>query len=332
VGDATGLILGLIAAAMWGTLDVLVAFAGRRIGGVASAALVVGSSCLMILALAVVTGTGLPSDPSSLTLALAAGSVSSIGFACFYTALRLGPVSVVSPTVAVYGGLASVLAIVFLGERPAAIQLLGAAAATAGIALIGLTFGRGRGRPRFSGPGVPFALVSLVAWSVSIVLLSIPIREAGWLSASAAARIANALLLVGLWVIVWRRGAARPGEPALAPEPELPLDVEALTAGGHPGALDGESGPAPRGRALAAMLGRHHVEILLAAGFLETCGFIAFSYALGVAPAWLVSLASSLGPTVTVAAGVVLFGERPRPVQWAGIGLVFAGIALVAIG
>ncbi len=332
MGDVTGLVLGLVAAAMWGTLDVLVAFAGRRIGGVASAALVVGSSCLIVLAVAVLTGTGLPSDPRMLGLALLAGSVSSIGFACFYTALRLGPVSVVSPTVAVYGGLASVLAIVFLGERPAAIQLAGAAAATVGIALAGLSFAGG-GRPRFSGPGVPFALVSLVAWSVSIVLLSVPIREAGWLSASSAARIANASLLVGLWVVVRARGATRPGEPALAPEPEPPIDVAALTAGGGSGpSVAAPVGARGRGAALAAILGRHPVELMLVAGVLETLGFVAFSYALGVAPAWLVSLASSLGPTVTVTAGVILFAERPRRVQWAGIALVFAGVALVAVG
>jgi drug/metabolite transporter (DMT)-like permease len=29
---------------------------------------------------------------------------------------------------------------------------------------------------------------------------------------------------------------------------------------------------------------------------------------------------------------VMLLGERPRRVQWAGIALVFAGIALVAVG
>ena len=89
--------------------------------------------------------------------------------------------------------------------------------------------------------------------------------------------------------------------------------------------------PGPGAR-LSAVLSAHPYRILVIGGTLESIGFVAFTYGLEVAPAWLVALASSLGPMVTVAAGIALFGERPRPAQWAGIALVFAGIALVAIG
>jgi len=319
----SGLALGLLAAAMWGTLDVLVAFAGRRVGGVTSAAGVVGTSCLLVLGYGLITGAAFPTDLRVVLMAAAAGAISSIGFVCFYTALRLGPVSVVSPTVAVYGGLASLLAVVVLGERPAPVQVAGAVAATIGIAVAGITFGRGTGRPRFSGPGVPFALVSLVAWSVSIVVLAQPIREAGWLQASMVTRIVNASLLVAMFLVVRRRstGIGAFDMLPLAPEPEPPIDV-----------LAGPMGGSAARTHLRDRLGAHPYALLVAAGFLETFGFVAFAYGLQIAPAWLVSLASSLGPLVTVSAGVLLFGERPRPVQWAGIGLVFCGIALVALG
>ncbi len=320
----SGLALGLMAAAMWGTLDVLVAFAGRRVGGVTSATAVVGTSCLLIVGYGLATGAPFPTDPNAILLAAASGAVSSVGFACFYTALRLGPVSVVSPTVAVYGGLASLLAVVVLGERPAPVQVAGAVAATVGIAVAGITIGRGGRRPSFSGPGVPFALVSLVAWSVGIVLLAQPIREAGWLGASMVARIVNAGTLVALYLVVRRRGIVPSDMPPLAPEPEPPIDLEAVS----PSPAGGTAG----GRRIRDRLGAHPYALLVTAGFLETFGFVAFAYGLQVAPAWLVSLASSLGPTVTVTAGVLLFHERPRPVQGAGIGLVFAGIGLVALG
>jgi len=324
VDVTSGLALGLLAAAMWGTLDVLVAFAGRRVGGVTSAVAVVGTSCILVVGYGVASGAAFPTDPRSVLLAGAAGAISSVGFACFYTALRLGPVSVVSPTVAVYGGLASLLAVVVLGERPAPVQVAGAVAATIGIAVAGITIGRGARRPRFSGPGVPFALVSLVAWAVSIVVLAQPIREVGWLGASMVARIVNAGTLVGLYLVIRWRGTAPADMPPLAPEPGPPIDVEAEMAG-RPGAASDRVPPHAR-------LSAHPYALLVTAGFLETFGFVAFAYGLQVAPAWLVSLASSLGPTVTVTAGVILFHERPRPVQWAGIGLVFAGIGLVALG
>jgi drug/metabolite transporter (DMT)-like permease len=330
MGDPTGLLLGLFAAGMWGTLDVLVAFAGRRVGGVASAAGVVGTSCLLVVGYGLATGVGPPADPRAFTLAVASGAISSVGFATFYTALRLGPVSIVSPTAAVYGGFASLLAVILLGERPAPVQALGAVAATVGIALAGISLQRGSGRPRFSGPGIPFALVSLVAWSVSIVVLAVPIREVGWLSASMAARPASALILFGVLWVVRRRGAGVGDMPPLAPEPQVPIDI--ATVGDEAWGPGDITGSRARRDRIAARLGRHPYSILVVAGFLETGGFVAFAYGLQVAAAWLVSLASSLGPIVTVSAGVLLFAERPRTVQWLGIGLVLAGVGLVAVG
>ena len=330
MGDPTGLLLGLFAAGMWGTLDVLVAFAGRRVGGVASAAGVVGTSCLLVVGYGLATGVGPPTDPRAFAFAVAAGAISSVGFATFYTALRLGPVSIVSPTAAVYGGFASLLAVILLGERPAPVQALGGVAATVGIALAWISLQRGAGRPRFAGPGIPFALVSLVAWSVSIVVLAVPIREVGWLSASMAARPANALILLGVLWVVRRRGTGVGDMPPLAPEPQVPIDI--ATVGDEARGPRDTAGSRARRDRITARLGRHPYSILVVAGFLETGGFVAFAYGLQVAAAWLVSLASSLGPLVTVSAGVLLFAERPRPVQWLGIGLVLAGVGLVAVG
>jgi drug/metabolite transporter (DMT)-like permease len=317
MGGATGLFLGLLAAAVWGTQDVLVAFAGRRVGGVVSALGIVGTSSAIILAIGLASGVTPPSDQGILLLAAAQGAISSIGFTAFYTALRLGPISVVSPTVAVYGGLASLLAVVFLGERPGPVEVAGAVAATIGIVFVGLTVGAGSSRPRFTGPGVPFAIAALIAWSTSTIVMAVAVRESSWLSVAEIARPANLLVLVAVFLVVRRRGA-RPEElPPLTPEPEPLIEV------GH-----------ARGRAsrISARLTAHPYRILAVGGVLETVGYVSFAYGLEVAPAWLVSLASSLGPLVTVAAGVLLLGERPRPVQWAGIALVLAGIAAVAIG
>ena len=142
VGEATGLLLGLLAASVWGTQDVLVAFAGRRVGGIVSAIGIVGTSMVLVFAIGLVAGVGPPSDPRLVAIAIAQGGISAVGFTAFYTALRLGPISVVSPTVAVYGGLASLLAVIFLGERPGPVQVAGAIAATIGIAFVGPDVGR----------------------------------------------------------------------------------------------------------------------------------------------------------------------------------------------
>ncbi len=318
MGDATGLVLGLISAAVWGSQDVLVAFAGRKVGGVIAALGIVGTSCAVLLTIGLVRGVTPPADPRTFGLAAAAGVISAFGFSCFYTALRLGPISVVSPTVAVYGGLGALGAVLFLGETLGPAQAAGTVAATVGIALVGVTVTAGASRPSFTGPGVPFALAALVAWSSSTVIMAAAIRDAGWLSTAEVARPANVLVLVVLVLIVRSRGGRSEEMPPLPPEPEPVVEI-APAVGGLAGRI-------------AARLSRHPYRTLLVGGALESTGFIAFAYGLQVAPAWLVALASSLGPMVTVAAGVVLFGERPRSVQWAGVVLVFCGIALVAIG
>lgn len=319
MGEATGLLLGLLAAAVWGTQDVLVAFAGRKVGGIVSAMGIVGTSMVIVFAIGLVTGVGPPSDPRIVAIAIAQGAISAVGFSCFYTALRLGPISVVSPTVAVYGGLSSLLAVVILGERPGPVQVAGAAAATVGIAFVGLTVAAGS-RPKLTGPGVPFALGALVAWSTSTIVLAVAIQQASWLSVVEIARPANLFFLVVLFLVVRWRGGRREDLPPLTLEPEPVIDVEA--------------GPRERGaaRRISDRLSAHPYRILVLGGVFETIGYASFTYGLQVAPTWLVALASSLGPMVTVAAGVLLFGERPRPVQWAGIALVFSGIAMVAIG
>ncbi len=70
--------------------------------------------------------------------------------------------------------------------------------------------------------------------------------------------------------------------------------------------------------------------MLLVAGSLDVAGLVAFSVGLSSAPTWMVGLASSFGPAVTIVVAVAMLGERLRPIQW--LGLVGVVIGMVAIG
>jgi drug/metabolite transporter (DMT)-like permease len=70
-------------------------------------------------------------------------------------------------------------------------------------------------------------------------------------------------------------------------------------------------------------------SFVVAGGVLDAAGLISISIGLESAPTWLVGLASSFGPAVTILAAVALLGERLKPVQW--LGLAGIGIGLVAI-
>jgi drug/metabolite transporter (DMT)-like permease len=74
---------------------------------------------------------------------------------------------------------------------------------------------------------------------------------------------------------------------------------------------------------------RRAFAIVLVGGLLDVAGLAALAIGLERAPTWLVGLASSFGPAVTIVVAVAFLGERLRGIQW--LGLVGIAIGLVAI-
>ena len=294
--DLVGVLLGLTAALVWGTTDVVATLASRRVGSLAATAGTVLVSMVTLALLVLVTGTRLPEDPSVTVTALASGAISALAYLAFFTALRHGPITVVSPVVSLYGGLTVVLSVLLLGEQLAPLQAVGVVVATSGVVLAAVAFDQGIRSARPVGPGVAYALIALVAFAAVTILLSGPIRAAGWLPIMLLSRIANASVA---WVIL---GATRVARRRAAPA-------------------------SPRRR-----LDRRVVGLLVAAGLLDTAGFVAFAVGLQVSETWLVGITSSFGPVVAVAVGVLMFGERPRRLQWLGLVFVAASIFLIALG
>lgn len=295
-----GLLTGLGAALAWGTLDVFSAIAARRIGSlrVTTGIQIVGA--LFIIALAMVTGTGVPSDPAAIAGSALVGVIGAGAYLAYFTGLRIGPIAVVSGMVAAYGGLTVVLAVVVRNETLTTVQAAGAALATIGVILTGVAFDGGLRGTRLASPGVAFAVVALVLFATMSIASDIVIDMADWLEVLLVARATNAVLSIGILVLalgVMRRLA----EPLLR----------------------GEGGPEDG-------LDRAALGLVLLAGVLDVAGLVVFMIGLTHAETWLVGLASSLGPAVTIIVAVAFLGERLRPVQWLGLGFVLAG--MLAIG
>lgn len=381
MNESQGIALGLLAAGAWGVTDVVASLLARRAGSLRATAWVQLVTLVVLVALLVGSRTPLPSEPWVVGASLFWGIVSAVAYVTFFTALRHGPLTVVSPTVSVYGGLSVVLAVLLLGETLRPIQAVGTVVAVGGVLLVSIVVDRAAGRVRVVGPGVAYAAVSLAAFAAVTVGLSPVIGAAGWLPVLVLTRIANtsaAWLMLGTRR-AWRARAARLaqvtgvdvpatgiGEEAphahvvvAAPLGEVADPDEHETGAREPGgrAADGEprpwtadgartpsapaSGASPSTGAVPASRGRRGRGIVaarvtialgLAAGLLDVLGFSAFAIGLEVAPTWLIGLTSSFGPVVAVAAGVLLFGERPRAIQWAGLGLVLLSILLIGLG
>ena len=298
-----GLDYGLIAALCWGSTDVLGTIGGRRLGSLPVVAIAQVASLLVVVVLALTQGAGLPSDPGVFAASLFFGVVAASAYVTFFTALRIGPLAVVSPVVAAYGGFTVVAAVLFRGESLTVVQALGAALATAGVILTGIVFEGGLRGTRIVGRGVVLSLVAMLLFTVLTVGLATPIRAAGWLPVVLASRLANAATV---WVVLAVVLLFRPGRAS-------PL-MEA-----SPDARGVASGPAKAATAAGV------------AGLLDIVGTVAFAIGLAVAPTWIVGLASSFGPAVAVIVAVTLWGERLQASQWVGLAGIAAGLVAVAL-
>jgi drug/metabolite transporter (DMT)-like permease len=297
-----GLLSGLGAAICWGTLDLFSALASRRVGSlrVTTGMQLVGAAFIWLAALA--TGTTMPSDPFVLVGGALVGLAGAGAYLSYFTGLRIGPIAVVSGMVAAYGGLTVVLAVVIRGESLTPLQALGASVATLGVVLTGISFDQGLRGTRFASPGVVFAVVALILFATMSIGSDIVIDRAPWLEVLLVARTANAVVSVIVLVVA----------------------STALRAISAP-MIEGVEGDDGGGRMDRRVLGA-----IVLSGVLDVLGLMSFAYGLEHAETWLVGLASSFGPAVTIVVAVALLGERLRPIQWVGLGGILCG--MIAIG
>jgi uncharacterized membrane protein len=219
------------------------------------------------------------------------------GYIVYMTALRLGPISVVSPVAVSYGGLSVILAVIVRGESLSVLQAAGAVLATTGVMMTAVILENGSWRSaRIVGPGVAMALLTVVLFGMLGVLLAGPIRDHGWLPILLGSRFGNLAAGVVVFVIAMVSGSRR---------------FRAILDPGH-------------------SVTREIVVLLVVAGVCDTAAFSVFAIGLGQAPVWIVTLASSFGPVLVVLFAIAQLGERLRPVQWMGLAALAGGLGVLA--
>lgn len=184
-----GVLFGLGAAVTWGSADYVAAIAGRRIG---SHRVVLGFHIVATFLLALlVLGTGSLEGVSAADVAffVLVGAIGWTGYACFYRALAIGPISVLSPIVSGYAMVTLLLAIVLLDER------LGLAAACAVVvSVVGIVLSSSGLRHIFriewvDSHGLLFALAAMVLIGAFVLGVSVKADDLGWLAPVFLARL-----------------------------------------------------------------------------------------------------------------------------------------------
>ncbi|ONK15924.1 EamA family transporter [Streptomyces sp. MP131-18] len=291
--------LALATSLMWGLAD----FGGGLLTRRMPALTVVLVSQLLAAAVlgVVVVATGAWSEAGErLWFAVAAGVVGPIAMLCFYRALALGPMGVVSPLVATAVAVPIGVALV-MGERPGAVQYTGILVAFAGIVLAGGPQLRGAPVQRRTlshtmfaalGFGAVLALIAEASTTVNGLFLALFVQRVCNVAVGGAALYAAA-----------RRDRERAGGRFAA----------ALPAGGP--------------QALAAAL-----PALTFVGLADVAANATYALATRIGPVTVAAVLASLYPVVTALAARGMLRERLRAVQAAGAGLAMAGTLLLASG
>jgi drug/metabolite transporter (DMT)-like permease len=191
-------LFALAASLSWGTSNYLAGVQTRR--GDLWTVTVVSQSIAALGAAVVLLFAGQPSLDMVHSLGPILGGVAgAIGVVCFYKALAIGPLSLVSPIVATQA-VVPVVAGLALGERPGAVAYVGMGLAIGGVVVVSL---RGReGTAGLSPVTIVLAVVTAVVWGLMFVGLDVGDADPYW--SVFYARIASVLVIV-LYVLAARK-------------------------------------------------------------------------------------------------------------------------------
>ena len=156
---------------------------------------------------------------------------------------------------------------------------------------------------RFAGPGVVFALVALVLFALMAITTDVALETTAWLQV--------------LLVVADRR-------TRLDRDRRRGRRCWRGRAAVRSGALD------RRRRSHRPVAPRDRRGDRRWPACSTSLGLVAFAIGLETAPTWMVGLASSFGPAVTILVAVAFLGERLKPIQWFGLAGIAIGMVAIA--
>ncbi len=297
-----GVFLGLWAAASWGTADFVAQFSARRIGAYRTLFFMQVVGFLSgVLYLASTAGSGglsgtIGDAARHWRLAILLGGTSGLSMLAFYSALERGTLSIVAPISSSYPALTVLLAYAS-GERLTPMRVAGVALALSGVVLASLAEGAPRNaieRPRASDSAQSASRLAPGVLPAMLCALGFGVTywALGFYAIPAWGAV-NTVLIQRLSTVVWLIAAVGPLRRSLAP-------------------------PTGSGWLLVAVV-----------GVLDAFGFLLSNYGFEREQVGVITVLGSMFGAVTLILAFVFLGERLARRQWAGVGLIFAGILLI---
>lgn len=291
-----GIGLALLSSVLWGIADFAGGTASRR---VAALVVVLSSQAAGLVGVAVVAAAlGSWHDPIGyLPWAVAAGAVGAVGLVCFYYALSIGTMGIISP-IAALGVVVPVGVGLATGHWPTAVVAVGLVLAIVGVVAAS-------GPERSAGRSLtPIALAAVAAIGFGAALLLIARGSAfSPLMTMITMRVTSVTALTTVFVIA--RARRRPTVDTVR------------SAGGD------------------ARRAKHRPDLRLAgvvviAGLFDVSANLAFGVASTTSALTIVAVLGSVYPAVTVLLARIVHQERLARIQQAGVAVALVGVVLIA--
>ncbi len=176
---STGILLGIVAMAAWGTADFFVVKALKKqsIWKILLWSQLTGLAIFFLL----LTFLKFPAIDSDILIMLTvAGLLYTLAYLGLYKSFEVGKLSIVSPVAACWVVVTVILGITFLNESVTFLQSIGIILAIAGAVLVSFKLSDLRKLKGNASIGVKFALVNVFAVGVGFVLFDILVEKLGW--------------------------------------------------------------------------------------------------------------------------------------------------------
>ncbi|MEO8907188.1 MAG: DMT family transporter [Microbacteriaceae bacterium] len=300
-------VIGLVAALIFGSADFIGGLAAKRISPIRVTAITAASGLVLLLAVAPFVG-GSWSAGAILWGGLS-GVTGALAISLLYASLAIGPMSILSPLTAVVSAVIPMTWGLLAGDRFAPIGYAALGLALIAVVLVGFVPERGAVRPSLRG--IVMAIGSGLMIGVFMILIDATPHDSGLVPLIMNRGVNAAIMFatVGL-LMLWRRTHHRAGDGS-----------------------DGSGSDGSDDAAAGARSGGWRPGFVLAAtgGAIDATANILMLVGLRIGDLSVIAVLTAMYPAGTIILAAIVLRERIAPVQWVGLVLAIAAAGMLAL-
>jgi drug/metabolite transporter (DMT)-like permease len=290
-------VIGLVAALIFGSADFLGGLSARRIGPLRATAIaaVVGLALLLVMALFI---GGVWSWSAVLWGGLS-GVTGALAISLLYACLAIGPMSILSPLTAVVSAIVPMSWGLLAGDRFEPIGYLALGLALVAVVLVGFVPEKGAVRPSLRG--ILMAIGSGFMIGVFLILIDAAPDDSGLAPLIMNRAVNGAIIVATIGLIaLWRRSRTpRDAAPAPAPAPK-----DSWVIG---------------------------LRFAIACGVVDAVANTLLLVGVRIGDLSVIAVLTAMYPAGTIILAAIVLRERIAPVQWVGLVLAIAAAGMLAL-